>query len=258
MRKILFLIALTAFCLIGCLDSQEDVTINANGSGTYKSTIDMSGLFDMLQMAAMMDTSANNALQKFSDKNLDSTLLFRSFTDTSSTLTPEEKALLRDATMHININQKEKQFKVNMTYPFKKMDDLQKILELQKSNKGFNPFKKPTEDSSFSALGGGDEAGLPNPDQVMNISYKNGLIERKLDQQKLDSLKAKEQNSPMQGMDEMMTSVTFGTVIHLPRAVKNATGEKITLSDDKKTVRINYTLADLKKNPKSLEFKIEY
>jgi hypothetical protein len=62
----------------------------------------------------------------------------------------------------------------------------------------------------------------------------------------------------MHGMEDMLTSVTFGTVIHLPRPVKNMKGEKLTLSDDKRTVRIKYTLADLKKDPKSLEFKVEY
>jgi len=255
MRKFLLLASLTAFCLAGCLDSQEDVTINNDGSGTYKNTVDMSGLFDMMQMAAMMDTSANSGLKKFADKNVDSTFSFRSFTDTATDLSDEQKALLKDATVHINIDQKERIFKVVMAYPFKKMEDLQKILDLQKSKKGFNPFQKPNEDPALGSMGDGD---LPTADQIMEISYKNGLIERRLDQKKLDSLNQKEDNSSLQGMDEMMNGVTFGTAIHLPKPVKTATGEKITVSDDKKTVRIKYTLADLKKNPKSLEFKIEY
>jgi hypothetical protein len=56
----------------------------------------------------------------------------------------------------------------------------------------------------------------------------------------------------------MLDGVTFSTVIHLPRAVKSSSGEKITVSDDKKTVRMKYSLADMMKNPKSLEFKVEY
>jgi len=59
-KSLLFIsgILLSALFLTGCLDSEEDVTINPNGSGIYKTTVDMSGLFDMMQMAAMMDTSA--------------------------------------------------------------------------------------------------------------------------------------------------------------------------------------------------------
>src|SRR5436190_24374016 len=141
MKKFLLLISftvLTAFFLTGCLDSQEDVTIKSDGSGVYKNSIDMSGLFDMLQMAAMMDTSANSQLKQLSDKNLDSTFSLASFADTSSTLSTEEKALLKNGTVHLNVNQQNKVLKVDMTYPFKKVEDLQKILELQKSKKGFN------------------------------------------------------------------------------------------------------------------------
>jgi hypothetical protein len=255
MKKLLIFLSLIAVALTGCLDSEEDVTIQADGSGTFQNTIDMSGLFDMMQMAAMTDTSANSQLKSLSDKDIDSTVSLRSFTDTATTLTTQEKALLQNGTMHININQKEKIFKISMVYPFKKVDDLQKILELQQSGKGFNPFRKSQDSSALSSM---DDKDFPTADQVMNITYKKGLIERKMDQQKIDSLKNKEDSSGLQGMDEMMESVTFGTVIHLPRAVKTATGDKLSVSDDKKTVRIKYTLADLKKNPKSLEFKVTY
>src|SRR4051812_3797977 len=98
MKKLLIFISLVAVCLTGCLDSQEDVTIQADGSGTFQNTIDMSGLFDMMQMAAAMDTSANSQLKSLTDKDLDSTFSLRSFTDTSTTLTAEEKALLQNGT----------------------------------------------------------------------------------------------------------------------------------------------------------------
>jgi len=96
MKKILVFVSLTlltVFVLTGCLDSQEDVNIKSDGSGVYKNSIDMSGLFDMLQMAAMMDTSASSQLKQLSDKNIDSTFSLGAITDTSSTLSAEDKAL---------------------------------------------------------------------------------------------------------------------------------------------------------------------
>src|SRR5512138_2424668 len=166
MKKILLFISftlLTAFFLTGCLDSQEDVTIREDGSGVYKNIVDMSGLFDMLQMAAMMDTSAGSQLKQFSDKNIDSSFSLGAFADTSSALTEEQKALLRNAMVHLNINQQNKVFKIDMTYPFKKVDDLQKILELQKSKKGFNPFKGAGDNPALQGLGQDSSGEMDSP-----------------------------------------------------------------------------------------------
>ena len=69
MKKNLLLISFVCVCLFGCLNTEEDVTINADGSGIYKNAVDLSGLFDMMQMAASMDTSESTGLKKISDKN---------------------------------------------------------------------------------------------------------------------------------------------------------------------------------------------
>jgi hypothetical protein len=264
-RTLLFLslILSAAFFLTGCLDTEEDVTISSNGSGVYKTAIDMSGLFDMMQMAAMMDTSANSQLKQLGDKNIDSTIAMGAFTDTSSKLTTEEKALLHDGTMHITINQQDKIFKIVVNYPFKKTEDIQKIMELQQSGKGFDPFGKAKSNPALQGLEGDSEGdqggGLPSADQYAKTTFKNGVIERKIDQAKIDSLKNSEQFSQMQAAGDMlMSGITFTTTIHLPKAVKNSSGSKLTVSDDKKTVRMKYTLGDMIKTPKSLEFKVEY
>jgi hypothetical protein len=255
MKKILLFVSVLAFCLTGCLDSEEDVTIQPDGSGVYKTTIDMSGLFDMMQMMAMMDTSANSQLKELADKNIDSTFAVSSFTDTSTTLTSEEKALLKNGTVHMTINQADKIFKVVMNYPFSKVEDIEKIVALQKSGKSFNPLGNTKENTEMGEMG---DKGLPSADEISNISFKKGLIERKVDPQKLADLKNDNQFKDMMQADQMLTQVTFTTSIHLPKAAKTATGEKLKLSDDKKTVRVNYTLLDMVKNPGALEFKVEY
>jgi hypothetical protein len=258
MKKILLFIScavLTAFCLTGCLDSNEDVTINANGSGVFKNTIDMSGLFDMLQMVAMMDTSANNQMKSFSDKNIDSSFSLGPITDTSASLTAEEKALFKDATVHLQVNQNDKVFKVTMTYPFKKVEDVQKIMELQQSGKGFNPMGKLKGNPALAELG---DKGMPSTGEITSTTFKNGLIERRIDSAKLNDLKNDEGFNQMQNAEAMLKEISFSSTIHLPKAVKNTSGSKLTLSDDKKVVRIKYTLLDMIKTPKALEFRIEY
>jgi hypothetical protein len=256
-KSLLFIstILLTAFFLTGCLDTEEDLTINTNGTGTYRTSIDMSGLFDMMQMAAMMDTSANSQLKEFSDKNIDSSFSLGAFTDTASTLTEEERAILHDGTMRMTINQKEKVFKIVMNYPFKKVEDVGKIMQLQQSGKTFNPMKKGMDNP---ALGGMEDKGLPSTGEFTTTSFKNGSIERKVDQQKLDDLKKDESFGQIQSAGEMLSGVTFTTSIHLPRPVKNSAGSKVSVSDDKKTVTLKYTLLDMFKTPQALEFKVEY
>ncbi|HEY6954506.1 MAG TPA: hypothetical protein VI385_04645 [Flavisolibacter sp.] len=260
MKKLLVFVSvtlLTAFVLTGCLDSQEDVNIKSDGSGVYKNSVDMSGLFDMLQMAAMMDTSANSQLKQLSDKNIDSTFSLGAFTDTSSSLSAEDKALLKDGTVHLAVNQQNKVLKIDMTYPFKKVEDLQKILELQKSGKGFNPLTHGGQAPSLPGLGSDAGGEMGSPLEGIAITYKNGLIERKVDPAKLDAAKNSEAGSQLKNMGEALDGVTFSTVIHLPRPVKSSSG-KVSVSDDKKTVRMKYTLSDMMKDPKALEFKLEY
>lgn len=251
----IFSVLLTVFFITGCLDSAEEVTINSNGSGVFKNTVDMSGLFDMLQMAAMMDTSASSQLKTLSNKNIDSSFSLRAFTDTSTLLTAEEKALLQDGIVQININQNEKLFKVTMTYPFKKVEDVQKIMELQKNGKGFNLMGKTKQNPELAAMG---NRTLPSADEITTTSFKNGLIERKIEQQKLNDLKNDEGFNQMQKAEAMLKEIVFTTTLHLPRAAKNTAGSKLTVSDDKKTVKLKYTLLDMIKAPQALEFKVEY
>ena len=253
MKKLLLLISLS-ICLYGCLSTEENLVINSDGSGTYTTAVDLSGMFDMMQMMASMDTSQNSELKKMSDKNIDSVISFKSFIDTVSSLSKDEKKLFEKATIQVKMNQEEKNFKLTMIYPFNKMDDLQKLIELQQSDKVPNPLKQ-SMGNEMAATG---DNGLPSIGNIMNLTFKKGLIERKIDQQKLNDLKENEQFKEAGQVEEMLEAITFSSTFHLPKAAKNTRGEKLKLSDDKKTVTMNYNLLDLIKTPASLEFKVEY
>jgi len=141
-----------------------------------------------------------------------------------------------------------------MSYPFDKMDDLQKLIELQQSDKIPNPLKQ-SMGNEMPATG---DNGLPSIGKIMNVSFKKGLIEREIDLEKLNDMKDNEQFKEAGKVEEMLEAITFSSSFHLPKAAKNTKGEKLKLSDDKKTVTINYNLLDLIKSPTSLEFKVEY
>ena len=253
MRKLLIFITIVSTFLFGCLNTEEELTIDANGSGVYKNSVDLSGLLDMMEMMSSMDTSADAGLKKLSEKNIDSTVEFKSFVDTVASLTNEQKKLFEKATVRIQMNQQEKAFKLTMSYPFSELDDLQKLIELQQSDKLPNPLQQSMGNEVPPGSG-----RLPSIDKIMKMRFTNGLIERKIDQEKLADLKNSEQFKEAGQMDDMMQSITFSSTFNLPKAAKNISGEKLKLSDDKKTATINYTLLDVIKSPSSLEYKIEY
>ena len=96
MKKHAFLLmAILTILLAGCLDTVEELDIAADGTGTYKTTMDMSGMFDMIEMMAAMDTSASGQLKKLSEKDMDSVLHLRSITDSAADLTEEQKKIVQ-------------------------------------------------------------------------------------------------------------------------------------------------------------------
>ena len=62
----------------------------------------------------------------------------------------------------------------------------------------------------------------------------------------------------MKQAKQMMESVSFTTIINLPRAATKVSGDNAKLSDNKKQVIIKTSLVDLLDNPKSLAFRVEY
>lgn len=244
------------FLFSGCFDTTEEITIEKNGSGVYQVNADFKGLFDLLDAVKAFDTSSNSSLQKL-PSNIDTTIHLRSFTDTASNLSADEKALLRDATMNMVMNQNDKIFKILMKYPYKDINDVQKIMKLSQS--GNNMIGK--------ALQQGQDApqndmlpsqGMPQINNFYDITFKKGLIEKKVNAEKLKEFQANEQYAQMEQAIGMMSEATINTVIHLPKPAKKAEGAKLKLSDDKKTVTINASFSDLFSDPNAFAYHVEY
>jgi hypothetical protein len=118
-----------------------------------------------------------------------------------------------------------------------------------------NSFKKG--DNTLPDEGSGQ---LPDLNGFYDITIKKGLVQRVVNQKKLDSLLQNDQIKEMlqSGNSEMLDNVKFNTVIHLPKPVKKWTGENVTLSADKKTVTIPASFTDLMQHPQAFTYHIEY
>jgi hypothetical protein len=253
------LFGLTGLLLTGCFETTEELTINENGSGTYSMAMDFSQLFQMFDAMGASDSSAQSALPK---NRQDTTVNFRSFTDTAKALTTEQKALFRDAQLHLVMDEKEKEFKMNINMPYKKPGDVTKLMQLLSSENGgsvLGNMMKGNKALGEQAPSDGKNS-LPDINSSFDITVGSSSVTRKLNKQKHDSVM--QQYAGQFGDEsmgsEMLAAIKLNTVIHLPRAVKKVTATKPTVSADKKTITIKGTLVDLFKNPQVFSYSIDY
>lgn len=136
MKKLLLSLLLTCTGLFftGCVETTEELTIAADGTGTYQVGMDMSGLFDLMDAMKAMDTEGA-AVEKKKEK-LDTVMAMRDFADTASHLTAEQKRLLQNASMKMKMDEEAKQFKMDMHFPFAKIGDVEKLIQFSQSSGG--------------------------------------------------------------------------------------------------------------------------
>jgi hypothetical protein len=257
MKKFLCLITLCCFILWGCFETNQDVTINADGSGVFKTTMNIGGMFDMIEMLKAMDTSSNEKMSAFGQKAVDTMINMKDIVDTSTTMSAEEKRLLREGTVHMKINPDDKEFIMSFSYPYKNFSDLNQIFKLQQQGKtGLSMLGKDKK-----GLPGMDDENAPpigEMDKAFTYTWKDGLLERTIDKSIVDKMIPDEQKDQMEQAGEMLDQMKMNMSFHLPRPVKSFTGDRVKLSADKKTVTINTTYKEMFEAPKSLNYHIEY
>lgn len=254
---LVLLLAVSTF-FAGCINTTEELTIAADGTGTYHIGMDMSGLFDMMEMLKAMDTSAATANTPKKNDKMDTTMNMRDFTDTASHLSAEQKALLQNAKMKMVMNEAEREFQIDMNFPFAKISDVEKLMAISESGSGGNIMGKIMKGAPQSELDGAGNSQMPDINSYYDTKVTASLIERKLNKEKYATLKNNDQVQGMQQAGDMLESFKMNTVINLPRAAKSVTGKNASLSADKKTLTVKATLMDLFENPDAFAYRIEY
>lgn len=255
MKKLsVFLLVASSFLFTGCLDMLEEISLAPNGSGTYKTTMDMSGMFEMIEMMAAMDTSANSGLKGLTGKSVDTSFSLKGIADTSSKLTADQKRLLSRAMVRMRMNEAEKKMIFSLDFPFDKIEDVGQLMKMNEGGKSLGMLG-----GNAGALLGdeGGDAGMPTPN-FLEVNFRQGLLERKLNQQLFEEFSAKLKMKGGAEMESMLESMKMKSVIRLPSPAKTIAGEKTTLSDDRKTVTIQYNFAELLNKPSALTYRIEY
>jgi hypothetical protein len=254
MLKLLF-VALGCVLFASCLEINEEVEIKENGSGQLSSSIDMSQLIDMMQ------AMGGEEFEKKKDEKLDSVINLKDIVDTAKNLTPEQKQLMRDGKLRIQMNMAEKLFKLDMQYPFGSLEKLQKLHDaVSDGGIGFGSLMKDAMGGNSGEQGMSSDEG-PDMNKLLGIfdyTISNGLIKKTVNAEKHKALLNDPKLAEMKQGAEMGIEVLYNVTYKLPRPVKSVSNPKAKISDDKKSVSVRMNLMEIFTKPDDFAFTIEY
>jgi hypothetical protein len=259
MKTVKFLLTiLTLVFLVGCIDIHEDITIKPNGSGQYTINTDMSQLLDIMQTYIGKEEME----KQLPNKVMDTTVMMRNVVDTAKDISPEKKALVKNASIHMQLNMDQKVFKFDMRFPFDNLSDLQKLyLSMSDGTLGTNNLFKGL--AAAKGQENADTSGSNMPDMsqfnaIYDFHCKDGLISRKLNSDKWKTLQQNQQFGQMKDAANMGIQIPYTLTIHLPRPVKKIDNSLAMLSDDKKTITLKYNITEVFDHPEKFEFTVAY
>jgi hypothetical protein len=115
MNRLKYLFAGALFLLLsGCFEIQEQIDINPDGQGALTIRTDMSQMLE-----AMQNYLGKEEMEKqMPKKNLDTTVMMRNLVDSSKEVSPENKELVKDGTVHMKLDLDRKIFKSDTHIPF--------------------------------------------------------------------------------------------------------------------------------------------
>lgn len=252
-----------SLCLFSaCIDTEEVIDINADGSGTYSLSMDMGKIIEMAN--SMGD---KNKSKKPKEK-IDTLIYFKNAVAASEQLTAEEKEIFKDGRFRMKLDEAGGEMKIQLSCPFKNMGNLavvKKELPGMLNKLGLMDkaaTKKGGKEDDFSKMSDDkDLAGSVNPsDKYFDFTSAPGKISYSInDKESFKKIMAND--SMMQMMQQtslMMGDMTTTTIIKLPSAVKSVSNPKATLSADKKTVTLKTIVTSVMEKPEEAEYSVEY
>jgi hypothetical protein len=242
------------FSLVSCFEITEEIRINRNGTGSLAVKTDMGQLLEMMQSFM----SAEDLEKSQFGQVKDTLIQMKDLVDTAQNITKENKALLRDGSIKMEMNAPEKIFRVNLTFPFKKLQDLPLIY--QNMDQGGGGMAK-----LMQGLGNDNSApaapDMKQPGSFYDFEAGRNSFSRKINKQKYQEVmndSMMQQLKQMGGMGSAFGEIKMTTSIALPSPAKKVTGAKAELSADKKTVLIKANMLDMFEKPEDYEFTVSW
>lgn len=208
--------------LSSCLDIEEEIFLNADGSGTYISKVDMT---EMLEMILMM---APDSVKESADTDhlLDSILSSQEMTSTMASTTDQYNSIagITGAVSEIE----DGVFK--MQFNFDSPASLNEALAINADgDMGLGPIRYQLERRKFTR----HQSGVPD-------------LEGSYDESQMEMAKM------------MLTDATYTTRIHFPGKVKRCSNDDATIVGTGRTVVMEAPMLDLMEDPSLLENTVKF
>jgi hypothetical protein len=249
----LIVVILSMIFFSSCVDTEESIVINADNSGDYTLTIDMSKFADMMKN---FKNTGNNADSNTKSQFTDSTIFFKDLIAQAEGLSITEKDLYQNGSFRMKVDEENGEMKFIASCPFKNLDQLNEIKKnLFKTIEKIQPEEKIAENkkeglgqlvNSFSDQYQFTATSKNIANAVVNINdFKNKIA----------------QDSTVESMQQMQ--VAFGepkykTTIALPKSIKKYNGPNPVLSKDKKSISFIHSQKEMVDNPAATAYSIEY
>lgn len=256
MKRFMLLLS-SIICFVGCYEVNEEITINQDGSGFHNTRMDMGQMLEMIQSMAGEEELAKEGL----DRVLDTTIFMKNILDSANDITADQKELLKDGKLNLQMNMKEKLFKAQIDIPFKSYGNLQSLMSGKgNSMSGLSQLFKGVFDKGEQkpALDSPKEPGLEDMNTIFDVVIKDGLISKKLNREKHKALVEKPEIAQLQQMASGGMEILYTTTIKLPRPARKTDNSLIKLSSDKKTLTLKYNLLDLFDQPDKFSYSVEF
>ncbi len=254
MKNLLLTLIVGSLLLVSC-ESAKEISLNEDGSGVLVSTNDMSGMLGL----AKMQGGGGEQLKKLEEQTIDTVFSLNNIVDSLTDFTAEEKQLVSKGSFAVNFNLAEEKCLIKIELPFSEPTQLGRLNTIvdKLMQQGGSKIIGSAADMGGGMPLGNDDIPSGSIDNYYTLRVKKGEIVRELNREKYAT---KDSDEGMQAMKEMgqfgMGNTTL--VINLPSPAKEATGQGVSLSEDKKKVTITSSVEDFFDDGKKLEFIIKY
>jgi hypothetical protein len=274
--KLLF-VGVAVFCFQSCKIT-ETLLVNEDGSGKFNYEMDASPLMEMGggDFGASDDSKSKRKKRKGAEarekKMVDSTFMFKDLfadkQDSIANLSPEEQERFRKMDnfgIRILMNEEAKQMSYSLFSNFKSIDELKDMTSPVKTlkesgiapNNGMaNAAKAEAQESSSTSY---FYDGKTFRKTVSELDLKETLEQIKEEDTTLSAEgdASQELDQVAEAMKELLGKSSYKVVYTFAKPVKKVSIPNAVLSEDKKTVTVDYLFEDYMKKPKSLDIEIE-
>lgn len=195
----------------------------------------------------------------------DTIIFLKDLMNAIDSFTAEDKILYKDGKVHLKLNEEKNEMKIEMSTPFKNMNDLAFI----KNNfatalnklKAFDKATGENQKLNEEVIGMDAAVNSANPvSDQFTFKAAPGSVSNIIN----DVVVFKNKVAPDStfSMISQITAMTgdfnYRTNIILPKAVKGYNGPGSTISTDKKTITFNTTLTEMVAQPEKVSYSVKY